>query len=242
MANLAGESTVRTDILPDSLTEEQTRVKLEVGTIFNTTVDTAERYVKTRTPYPAKNIIEVMDLIKQAIDDYSLRTHKTADAGVTVTYQDPDVDAILETISMSLVDRNPGAFSQGPPNRGKVKNLRPILRETRDDPDHPGYQRAVLGYFYDNTLQLTCWARTNKQANERALWLENVMEEYTWWFARSGVNRIIYDGRPPERKIEVHNNKIYGRPMNYFVRTEKLRSVSQKELEQVYIRLSRSTT
>jgi hypothetical protein len=132
-------------------------------------------------------------------------------------------------------------FSQGRPMEKKVQNLRPIVREILDDPDNPGYRKAILGYFYDNILRITCWARTNKAANARALWLEDVMEEYTWFFVYSGVNRILYQGRGPERYKDVANNRIYGRSVDYFVRTEKLRTISQKTLEEIVINLAVAT-
>ena len=236
------ESTLRTDILTDEQIEEQKKIKFIAGTQFKTIVDTATRFDKTTTPGPAKNIIEVMELIKTAIEDRDRRQHKTADARVVVSYEDPDTDALLETITLSLIRREPGTYSQGRPMEGKVKQLRPILRELQSDSENPGYQRAIMGYFYDNVLQLTCWARTNKTANERAIWLETLMEDYMWWFVYSGTNRILYQGRASEKTVKIQNNKIYGRPINYFVRTEQLRTVSQKELEEIVVYLSSTSS
>lgn len=235
-------SLLRTDILTEEQIEEQKKITIIAGTQFKTLVDTATRFDKTTTPQPAKNIIEVMDLIKTAIEDRDRRRSKTQDARVVVSYEDPDVDAELETITLSLIKREPGAYSQGRPMEGKIKQLRPILRELQDDSENPGYKRAIMGYYYDNILQLTCWARTNKTANERAIWLETLMEDYMWWFVYSGVNRILYQGRAVERITKIRNNKLYGRPLNYFVRTEQIRTVSQKELEEIIIYLSCSTT
>ena len=117
----------------------------------------------------------------------------------------------------------------------------PRAWRNEEDPENPGYRRAVLGYWYDNMLTLTAWARTNKAANERALWLENVMEEYTWFFVYSGSQRVLYQGRRAEKLTEVENNKIYGRPIDYFVKTEKLRTVSTKTLEEIVVNLGISS-
>lgn len=231
------ESVLRTDILPAELTENQQRVRVIAETQYNTILHNSVRLEKTKTPQPSKSIIEVMELVSQAISDYETRTHTNEDAKVGVTYENPDTTRQVEVISMSLARREPGMFAQGSPFQGNVKNRRPLLREEVVDPDHPGYKRAVLGFFYDNILRLTCWARTNKQANERALWLENVMEEYTWFFVYSGVNRLLYDGRRDETVYD-EGTKYYGRPIDYFVRTEKIRQVSEKTLEEVVIRLA----
>lgn len=239
---IESDSVLRTDILSSDITEDQQHIKVIAQTQFQYEVQNARSIDRTTTPGPSKNIVEVMELIRQAIIDYESRTNVNQDAKVHLTYEKPDREAELEAISISLAVREPGMYSQGRPGEGKIKNRRPVLREHVDDPDNPGYKRAVLGYFYDNTLRLTCWARTSKQANLRALWLEDVMEEYTWFFVYSGVNRIFYDRRREEITHEVEGNKIYGRPIDYFVRTEKLRNVSQKTLEEIVVNLTTRVT
>lgn len=238
---MAFDSVLRTDILSEEIKTDPTRIKIFAETQFINILNSSQKLDslgKTKTPGPAKNIVEVMDLLRQAIEDYEKRERINEDAKVHFLYENPDREAELESISCSLTERNPGMFAQGRPNESPVRQLRPLLRELLPDPDNPGYRRAVLGQFYDNTLTLTCWARTNKQANERALWLETVMEEYRWFFVYSGVNRVEYQGRRQEEVRQISNNKIYGRPIDYYVRTEKLRSVSQKELEEICVRLA----
>jgi len=233
------ESQLRTDILPAALLEPAETFTVVAQREFQRLVETADSVERVRTPRPAKNIVQVMELIRQAFLDYEARTNASQEAKVRITYEKPDVDQDLETVSICLAQREPGMFAQGRPmSGGKVRNRRPLLREVLDDPDNPGYKRAVFGFFYDNVLRLTCWARTAKAANTRALWLEDVMEEYTWFFVFSGVNRLLYDGRRSEVVHEVKGNTFYGRPIEYFVRTEKLRNVSQKVLEQICVRMS----
>lgn len=234
------ETTVRTDILPEALKEVQPHVKVYAEQQFNFIVRNTEGFgSKEVTPHPAKNIIEVMDLIKNAFEDYDKRTHVSEDAKVVISYEDPDRQAAFETVTIKLDKRQPGMYGQGKPFANTVKQLKPILREELDDKDNPGYKRAILGQWYDNSLLLTAWARTNKAANERALWIENVMEEYSWYFGYMGVSRPpIYQGRKEERTLNVEGNRYYGRPIEYYIRTEKIRTVSQKELEEVVIRMA----
>lgn len=234
---MAFDPVLRTDLLDKELATIQDKVKILSEAWIGQIINKATAFEPTKSPLPSKNIVEVMDLIKEAIEDYQVRTHVNEDAKVKFLYSYPDVESQLEAISVSHPVREPGMFAQGGPFENKTKQLKPLLREYGEDADNPGYKRAVLGFWYDNVLRLTCWARTNKVANERALWLENVMEEYAWFFGYSGVNRLLYQGRQKEEKIVINGNKVYGRPIDYFVRTEKLRSISQKELEQVCIRL-----
>jgi len=232
-----GTSTVRIDLLSKELTTPDQKIKIISETAYNTIVSNAARLdQKTRTPGPAKNILEVMDLIKSAVEDYETRVHSTNDSKIHITYEEPDKLTNLEALTIKLIRREPGMFGQGTAFENKTRQLRPLLREEISDPENPGYKRAVMGQFYDNLLRLTCWARTNKVANERSLWLENVMEEYAWFFTYSGVNRILYHGRGPEETITVDQSRVYGRSLDYFVRTEKIVTISQKELECIVVR------
>jgi len=234
------ESVLRTDILSEDLTTDQRRVSVVAEHQFKNIVSHAERFTRTTSPEPAKTIVETMALIKQAIEDYDNQHHTTEDAKVVLLYEEPAKLKQLEAITIKLIKREPGMYGQGSPFENSTRQLKPILREVKDDTEEPGYKRAVLGQFYDNMLRLTCWARTNKTANDRALWLETVMEDYAWFFVYSGVNRILYQGRGPEETIKVEDNYVYGRAIDYYVRTEKLRSISQKELEEIVVRLALS--
>lgn len=232
------ESQLRTDILPEALKLSPERLRIIVETQFDRIVSNAVKSLPTQTPLPAKTIVEVMDVIDKVIKDFQVRERATEDSKIKVLYKKPDKLIELESITMEVTKRQPGMFGQGRPWENDTRNLRPLLRQEIEDPDNPGYKRAVLGYFHDNELTLTCWARTAKQANERALWLEDLMEDYSWFFVYSGVNRLIYQGRGAEQVQDIQDNKIYGRPIKYFVRTEKLRAISQKEIEEIVIRLS----
>lgn len=233
MANDIPLSILRTDILPEALTEEQARV---IASHHYSVATQKTVQDPSRTPANAKNIFQVMALVKDAIEHYEDRTGTIERAQVTVVYDEPDAPIEYETISILLTRREPGAFSQGAPFEGRVKNLRPALREEKVDEEEPGYRRAILGYFHDNLIRLTCWANTNKEANARMLWLEEVMEQYIWYFRTSGVHRFLYYNHDPAIVKTTSNNRLYGRAIDYFVRTETLRVVKQKELEQIYLR------
>jgi hypothetical protein len=114
-------------------------------------------------------------------------------------------------------------------------------REEGDDKENPGYRYVIKGYWYDNLVRFTCWARSNKAANARAEWFEQLMQEYSWWYALQGVNRVLFWDRGSDIVSVVDGNKWYGRPIDFFVRTEKLRVFSEKELEQILIRLDVTT-
>ena len=225
------------DLLDEELTENNIRITVE--RIFDKEVggDRA-RLEKDRSPRVAKNLTGVYELIRKTIVDYEKRAKVPEANKVTFTEEDPDIKAVTEVITFSLVTRKPGSYGQGAPFEAKVHNMRPMLREEIDDPENPGYRIATMGYWHDNIIRLTCWAQTNKAANARVEWLETLLSEYTWFFQTEGVPRFLFWERNPDIIKVIDGNKWYGRPMDYFVRTETLRAVDEKKIEEIVIELS----
>lgn len=192
---------------------------------------------RSKTLGQAKSLLDFYDLVRQAIENDEKRKDVPEENKILYTEEDPKIDVRTETITYSLVSRVPGAFQQGAPGEAKIRNMRPRLREESKDPEHPGYHFAITGYWYDNIVRFTCWATTNKAANARAIWFEDLMEEYAWFFTIQGVNRVIFQQRGPDIVTEIGGQPWYGRPIDYFVRTEKLRVFSEKTIEEIIVNL-----
>src|SRR3989304_8811990 len=185
-------SKLRTGIIPESLLENPNRVIIQH--YFDNIVQRAEK-ADTRlvTPGPAVGVtlggLQLLPtLVKQAITDRETSGGIVESARVNFTEEEPDKLAETEVITFSVLQRGPGAYSQGRPMEGDVKNLRPILREVVEDPDNPGYRLAKFGYLYDCRVRFTCWAKTNKTANIRAFWFEKLMLDYDWFYTYKGLN------------------------------------------------------
>lgn len=228
-------SILRDDILTPELLEAEPRVI--VSTVYSNLIEQTEK-PRSATPHPAKNIVETLDLIVDAIQDYETRTHVLERDKIRIVYENPMDPIEYDTVTLSIARRQPGSFSQGAPFEGSVKNRRPLLREEFADPDNPGYRKAVLGYFHDNIIRITCWGLTNKSANKLMLKVEEIIEQYIWYFRLSGVNRFLYEQHGLQVEHTVNNARIYGRPIDYFCRTETIRTVSEKELEVVCVNLA----
>lgn len=235
-------SSVLEDILRDDLKENER--KIIVMNVFDMIVgdrDTRrESLQRSKTLGKAKSLLEFYDLVRQVIDDYERRAGTPEKNKVIFTEEEPDAESETETITFSLIRREPGAYGQGAPFESRVRNLRPIIREDTFDPAHPDYRIVVQGYWYDNVVRFTPWARTNKAANRRAEWFEEMMEEYAWLFKLQGVNRTLFWGRQSDVVLDVSGNRWYGRPIDFFVRTEKLRVFSEKKIEEILIKVGTS--
>lgn len=219
--------------LDEELTTDPKRIF--VSEIFSNIVERAEVNNRSVTPAPAKNYFQFVELVNKGIEDYQTRIKSPS--LLTISWENPDINAQTEKITVGLVKREPGKFDQGAPFEGSVKNLRPLIRENVPDPDAPGYRKVVSGKWYDNLVRFTCWAQTNKEAIERAFWFESFMEKYTWFYVASGVPRVIFWAQEADTLINNDGQKLYGRPLLYYVKTEEITTHSEKEIEEIFINL-----
>ncbi len=229
-----------TSVLQDLLDPElvSNDIRVTVNKIFGMIIDrSTDRSLleKSKTIGNAKSLNEVYGLVKTAVEDFEKRANIPNINKIIFTEEDPNVDSQTETITFSLIKREPGAFGQGAPFESRTKNLRPLFREELQDKENPGYRLVTTGYWHDNLIRFTCWARTNKTANARALWFERLMDEYSWWFKTQGVDRMLFWERAADISVTIDNNKWYGRPLDYFVRTETLRVFSEKTIEEILV-------
>ena len=83
-------------------------------------------------------------------------------------------------------------------------------------------------------------ARTNKRANELALWFENLMETNRPYFAFKGITKYFMNIRKADESKQYGNDQVESRPYFYFVRTEKTYEVKEQALNNLVIRLNTS--
>lgn len=219
---------------PEELKEDPVRIRAK--SIFQHQVTKAQNFGRSQAPGQARNYYEFLQLLDTALTDYQERYPIVDGRKLRTSWERIDDLSDTEVITISVTKREPGAYSQGPPMEGSVKNLRPILRESRPDPDNPGYQVAILGKWFDNLVRFTCWAQTNKEAIQRSFWFEEFMEKYNWFFVASGTPRVLFMEHE-EQVIDNDGNKIYGRSLVYYVKTEEITLISEKQIEEICITL-----
>lgn len=210
--------------------------KVQVNTVFqNLRENASPPLARAKSPGATKNYFQFTELVEKATRDYEQKLGTALP--VKFSWENPDKDQESEVITIGLVKREPGAFGQGAPFESSVKNLKPVFRESIADPDAPGYRKLILGKWFDNLVKFTCWSQTNKEAMQRAFWFEEMMEKYSWFFAQSGVNRVIFMGQEQDKTIDNAGKKIYGRSLLFFVKTEELITYSEKEIEEIHLNL-----
>jgi len=104
-------------------------------------------------------------------------------------------------------------------------------------PNFPNKSIIVESRPIDHIIELTCWAKTNRLANKRAIWLEKLLINNSWVFETQGVERFYWEGRGPDTYMTSGEQRLFYRPLKFFVRFRefeaKLYSVI-KDIEIIY--------
>lgn len=193
---------------------------------------------RLRSPYPAVDIDGFYSLVEQAMRVYQLAEGRAEDRLIIYTEEYPLVQYERETVTVRLVDRAPAVMGKTAP-QGKPRELKPTVREVYDDPDLPRYQIWELGWMRDNIIEFTMWSQTNKEANKMALWFEDFMNANMWFFRSRGVNQLYFNGRDGD--FVILDKRLVGRPLTYFVRTERITQLREKVLEEIVVNLTVTT-
>ncbi|MGD9381719.1 MAG: hypothetical protein PVI03_04670 [Candidatus Thorarchaeota archaeon] len=206
--------------------EELARIRLNLADIARGPSN------RLRSPSPAVDIDGFYALVGQALQTYQLAEGRAEDKLIIYTEEYPPENYERETITVRLRDRGPAVMSKTAP-RGQPRELKPNVREVYDDPILPRYQIWELGWMRDNIIEFCMWSQTNKEANKMALWFEDFMHYNMWFFRSRGVNQLYFNGRDEDFKIL--DKRLVGRPLTYFVRTERIFQLREKVLEELIV-------
>jgi len=198
---------------------------------------------RLKTPEPAKSLLEVPELLKEAMAHYGMRRAEVT--APTFTYDDPSdkryeeaADRGDEFVCYSVVSSRPGGRGRGSPLDQPTVELRSFLREEDEDLDNPGYRKAAMGQWSDSVVRLACWSLGSRRAEELAHWVRTMVKEYTWWFAMQGITRIYFWERQEDETVNLRGNKFYVKSLDFFVKTEEISIVSEKTMEDVLVSIS----
>jgi hypothetical protein len=233
---------VRDDILPEALTSEQ---RIVIDSILHEFTDAAgssgmylPRGERLRQPKPAQDIDGFTDLVMRVLEEQQNSEDIPLKNRVTFLQDFPPRDVETEIITFGLVRRLPSSMSQGQHFNQRVREVKPHIRGIEDDPTRPGYKMIMLGQKFENEIIFTCWAKTNKQANRRARWLEDTLRNWTWYIRYEGIEDFYFLGQDEDRilKLDGTENKLMGRPMRYYVRTERVSHILEPTIRRIVVK------
>jgi hypothetical protein len=82
----------------------------------------------------------------------------------------------------------------------------------------PGKVLVVESRPVDHKIEFTCWAKTNKDANKRALWFEQLLINHSWLFEINGAERFHWIDRGADTYTTSNSQRLVYRPINFFLR------------------------
>lgn len=188
-------------------------------------------------PKPDATIDDFTDLVLQSMRDFELQEKTIPDRQVEFSAEKPPVQSKSETITYAIVRREPGHLGQGPPFEGGRQEWKPHIRRIIPDENNPNYSKMILGQFFDNEVEFTCWAKTNKAANHRALWFEDMMRRYQYFFVYKGIRKVLFSRRLRDDSEDIDGNLWQIRKLIYYVRTEDLSELSEPDLKRIILNL-----
>ena len=194
---------------------------------------------RLRTPFPAQDVNGFFRLVGRAIQ--AQQAAEGVQNPLTYTEEMPENDDNIsgEVISYCIKKRMPGAAQQVKQGAAfmdrTIRSRKKRFRESFDDPEHPGLKVYTYGQEFDNMVEFKIWAKTNKTANARAMWFEDFMEQWRWYFEASGIKRVNYEERGEDMHLSPENVKLVCRPLCYYVRTEKITVVKEYMLRSLVV-------
>jgi hypothetical protein len=237
---------VRDDILPEELTTEQgiviDEILHEFDQEFVDAVGNREMHLppeeRLRQPKPAQDIDGFTDLVMRVIQEQQNSEEVPLKNRVSFLQDFPPGDIETEIITFGLLQRTPASMSQGQHFNQRVREVKPHIRGIEDDPTRPGYKVVTLGQRFENELVFTCWAKTNKQANKRARWLEDTLRNWTWYIRYEGITDFYFLGQDEDMvlKPDGTQNILMGRPMRYWVMTERLSHILEPTIRRIVVK------
>ena len=191
------------------------------------------------SPRPAVNIDDFFSLVQGVIARQE--QNEGVSQGVAFTEDFPEIEDNFskEIITFSLEERRPGVFAQVKIDQifssRQPRQRQRFFRESKPDPDFIGGKIYIYGQWYDNLVEFKIWAKTNKAANRRALWLEDLFDKWEWYFEAEGVSKLFYLGRLADEIAAPGNNKTVCRTLQYYIRTERLTIVREQILRNIVV-------
>lgn len=105
--------------------------------------------------------------------------------------------------------------------------------------EYPNKVLVIESRPIDHLIEFSCWAKSNKLANKRVLWLEKLFINYgSWVFAVKGAERFYWKDRGPDTYTTTGGQRMFYRPLNFFVRLREFEVKAHSQIKQIEVETS----
>ena len=184
------------------------------------------------------NLDRFFSLTQQIIDDASKREGKPS---VQLVEEYPPIDMAKlgsEVITFRILSRQPA--NMNPEGTGRPQRT---FRSSYTSKDK-NYGDNIIEFLnrpLDHEIEFTVWALTNKLANKRVLWLEDLLIRSTWVYRSQGADRFYYIRRLADGYLTSGNQRLLYRPLRFSLRFNEFLIKSHYEIKNVELELGITT-
>jgi len=143
------------------------------------------------------------------------------------------------SIRYKIQKRTYATIEQGRREHQGTLMARPMLVNILEDKRNPGYKVLSYAQEYDNTIIIGSWSKNYRDANRGAFLIEEIFDLYSYVFLQKGLKQLHFRDRLEDQYIESKsmNAPQYGALLQYYIRTNKVRLVYEKILEEIAINI-----
>ena len=197
-------------------------------------------YLLTQDKQPdPKDITHFYKLFREIVSAVTRQEGLTWDMIVSREYPDSQNQKVWQDIiTFKLKKRELAGVNQRSVDEPiTVRPFKPMLVRTVPDPKYPGHEIEIYEQQYESTICVTPWTLSPEESNFRAMWLEETMFAFNYYFLANGIDEIVYRGREEdvERMLSPGQVKHFGCPMYFWVRTAKRYYKRLKTLDEVNV-------
>ena len=200
-------------------------------------------------PQECKDLPYFFVEMNRVLADYQNRLNIVLADRVELSEEYPPVDLKTEVITYRLIARVPATVSPARPDIDMGSGARhewvPRARYIKENPEKPNHRTVIMGQLFDNVVEFCCWAKTNKVADQRSFWLQDLLNIYRFYFKLRGFPEVIFQSRLEDFELEggaTAGNRLRGRPLRYLVRTDRTFAIYEPVLRDIVINLALSST
>lgn len=140
-----------------------------------------------------------------------------------------------EVITYRVLSRKPAEMAPSGKERPQ-RGARPSYDFS--SPDQSNRVIRVNARPIDHMIEFSCWAKTNRLANSRALWLEKLFTSHAWAFRVKGADKFLWENRGADTYLSHGQQRLFYRPLNFMLRTQEFEVVTYPVLSHINFEVS----